>query len=915
MTQYNDINTLSTRLKNLEERMAVAEGAPRLSYSSIQDGGITEYDANGNPVARYGKQWDGTHTAASLSGPKPPPPTGLSVRPVVGGLEVIWDGTFEGLVPIPMDYARTEIHIAIANDFEISPNSLQGTFESPQGGVQFFALSSDTEYFTRLATRSQSGKISEPTPDVAGTPLPAAGDVVIPIPDEPIITSVTGTWEYDTSYTPRATFTVNFSGVNVDTTGAALTPVGYELWMKKTSDPDSSWLFITTTTLASFKVVNLSLSTSYSFKVRALTALAAGDFSNVVAQTYASASVVESVPTPATPSSSSTLSIFQVGYNGLTSTGTAIPPHVARVDVYISPDAVNYVKVGDILQTRVLPIDSFPVGSVIYAKLKAVSTYGTEGSFSGVTSATILGVVTGDLANLSITAGKLAANAVTAGKILAGAIDGMIITGSVIRTAASGQRVHIDTSGLKGYNNLDQVVTQISATDGKLTAVGGSFSGAITATSGAISGPLSISGGQITAINPDEPSYTLVVDNYGLSYTAPSGGGGTKIATRVGVPGITTERITMTMGENVAVQTGNKTYVTDATNIQQTTSTPSDSNHPYKMGTEITLGTANKPTVMGYFNKYTAGDFVTVSYSGKYELNHTGLVFSKTGVGAADPQIKSDGSLAVSANGLSFNSGIQSSSFVKNASNTGNVVVQGTLAVEGISQFTGAITAPGGIGGLPTPVADSAAATKAYVDSIGSNFSVIRLSSTVTPTASSTGHAFQAGPSGGSNVVIGADRIVSRTAGTLVPVVFPSGITGLPAPTTPNDAASKDYVDTRFPDTGWIASTYGSGVGSNWNVYVGYSGVVSCRKIGEVVYMRGFMARTPATGMAANELMAVIPSGYGFRPSAEMHFAADASNAFASFGIQANGNIVWKAGSGSWYSFDGVVYVPVGGGA
>src|SRR5690606_27045215 len=69
-----------------------------------------------------------------------------------------------------------------------------------------------------------------------------------------------------------------------------------------------------------------------------------------------------------------------------------------------------------------------------------------------------------------------------------------VITGAILRTASSGQRVHIDTTGLKGYNNLSQVMTEISASTGKFTATDGTFSGAITATSGSISGNLTVSG-------------------------------------------------------------------------------------------------------------------------------------------------------------------------------------------------------------------------------------------------------------------------------------------------------------------------------------------------------------------------------------------------------------------------------------
>lgn len=81
-------------------------------------------------------------------------------------------------------------------------------------------------------------------------------------------------------------------------------------------------------------------------------------------------------------------------------------------------------------------------------------------------------ITTRTLAAGAVTATELATNAVTAGKINAGAIDGMVITGPTIRTAASGQRVQLDTGGLKSYNSANAVTGQLSASSGGLTLSG-----------------------------------------------------------------------------------------------------------------------------------------------------------------------------------------------------------------------------------------------------------------------------------------------------------------------------------------------------------------------------------------------------------------------------------------------------------
>lgn len=65
-------------------------------------------------------------------------------------------------------------------------------------------------------------------------------------------------------------------------------------------------------------------------------------------------------------------------------------------------------------------------------------------------------------------------------RLAADAIDGRTITGATLRTAASGQRVQIDsTSGLVGYNAAGQAVTQVRTSDGVLTAAGAQITGTI----------------------------------------------------------------------------------------------------------------------------------------------------------------------------------------------------------------------------------------------------------------------------------------------------------------------------------------------------------------------------------------------------------------------------------------------------
>ncbi len=82
---------------------------------------------------------------------------------------------------------------------------------------------------------------------------------------------------------------------------------------------------------------------------------------------------------------------------------------------------------------------------------------------------------------------KLKAGFAEFDSVLVGAMDGKIITGATIQTAASGARVVLDAGGLKAYNSGGTNTLTISSSTGTLSATGGTITGATiqTAASGA----------------------------------------------------------------------------------------------------------------------------------------------------------------------------------------------------------------------------------------------------------------------------------------------------------------------------------------------------------------------------------------------------------------------------------------------
>lgn len=172
------LEKLVARIGRLER--AVYNRMPSLSHSSIEGGAITAYTPEGTQTMVVGEQADGTHTAASVGGPPPPMPVGLSTRPTVAGGVGVWDGTFLDGVNAPMDFARVEYHISsVGPDFTpdvVGENSstMFGSTSSPRGGEAMAAPLPYQTHWIRLVARSQSGKFSDPSPAVAVNPIKVA---------------------------------------------------------------------------------------------------------------------------------------------------------------------------------------------------------------------------------------------------------------------------------------------------------------------------------------------------------------------------------------------------------------------------------------------------------------------------------------------------------------------------------------------------------------------------------------------------------------------------------------------------------------------------------------------------------------------------------------------------------------------
>jgi hypothetical protein len=128
-----------SRLGRLEGRVDGISLSSRLPNSSIEDGAIDEYDLDGNLVGRIGKQFDGTHGAVPLQGPRPPTPGVATLEGGSGTLTITWDGRYAS----EDDRALLDFHVgeAVASrSSDMSGGMVVATFPSEAGGTATVAL-------------------------------------------------------------------------------------------------------------------------------------------------------------------------------------------------------------------------------------------------------------------------------------------------------------------------------------------------------------------------------------------------------------------------------------------------------------------------------------------------------------------------------------------------------------------------------------------------------------------------------------------------------------------------------------------------------------------------------------------------------------------------------------------------------
>lgn len=249
-----EVVKLAREIANLKR--LVRSRTPQLGNSAIEDGTIAEYDETGQIVQVIGTQFDGTHTAASVSGPNPPQPSRAYAVGSPGGFTVQWDGLFESLADIaPMDFLRVDVVEDVDSGVDPIAKPPTASITSPRGGTVFVATTDQATRYVYLVVRSESGKASEPSFGVAVDPISSGGSDGEPPADAP-------------SGIIAAPFAIRAGMVSWNAPDNA-DPITYRVYMKDSSGVDPAVDELVSTTTSGYAVVDrfggelLDTSTTY----------------------------------------------------------------------------------------------------------------------------------------------------------------------------------------------------------------------------------------------------------------------------------------------------------------------------------------------------------------------------------------------------------------------------------------------------------------------------------------------------------------------------------------------------------------------------------------------------------------------------------------------------------------------------
>lgn len=508
--------------------------------------------------------------------------------------------------------------------------------------------------------------------------------------------SISGTLG-NTTYTPSSTpaetgFSIsgNIKVTSQTKSTVAATPdVTTDIPSTNEVAPDIQWINAGDTDQTSMSLRDFNVSSTIEFAVQAYDSskMNYSEYSDILAIQTGSPAII--LNAPSTPTAEARLGTITVKWDGFDDTGEIPPPYLAYTEVHLStvstftPDGTTLKGRMERLGYNELVIANLTYGTTYYAKLVFVSTTGAATQASdasaGVTvvalvntdiigqvisgakitpgtitaSEALIGLtITGDLIQGNTIRGdSILANDITADQIRAGALDAFLITGSNIRTAASGGRVVINSGGVVAYAADGTTETfKINSADGVVTI--GSYLKSGTAAADINAGTTTISGAKITTGTIDaaklNATTSITLTDGGTKYIKfghQSFGGNTGT-----VPGIVGGDTSISstyfyLGPWLRSPSGDFGYTSSGVTFGRSS--------PNGFGTSITLGQSSstiQPFISMNSGDYSGAPYVYFNANG-FSVTNAGIstsstVFASSGLRGYGPNISNDASTA-----------------------------------------------------------------------------------------------------------------------------------------------------------------------------------------------------------------------------------------------------------------------------
>lgn len=256
--------------------------------------------------------------------------------------------------------------------------------------------------------------------------------------------------------------TFSWNAVTLDSNIITDDPVAgyYTSWTRD----GTNWIAESFTTDTEATIGPIQQGQSITFRVRTVTAK--GTLGNYATLTVSSTTDNVAPSQPSTPTAVPYLGQARVFWNGLAVGGGAMAGDLNVVEIHMSTSGITFTPTPATLVDVFYPgggyytVTGLTYGTTYYFRLVAVDTVGNRSPSSTGVSMIPVQAADGDIASMSI------------GKLTVGTLAADMTVSARIKTANTGARTEMNSSGFQAYNSSNALTFSVSSSTGNVTSTG-----------------------------------------------------------------------------------------------------------------------------------------------------------------------------------------------------------------------------------------------------------------------------------------------------------------------------------------------------------------------------------------------------------------------------------------------------------